>query len=276
MNRSLRVSAVVRPKSPKAFLYTVIAGAVFVVTYAIASFLRPWSPKRGFGLTFGILAASVFVFEMLYPGRRPRAWPLRSAKAWLQAHIYMGALAFLAVILHSGFSLPGGAMGWALLLLSAWTTLSGLLGVWLQKWIPVVLADGLRVEVLYERIPDTIAHLTADADTIAGAGGDSLVRAYQESVRPSLQRLRPSLAYLIDVRAGRSRALDPLTNMMAFLDGDDKARAEDLRTICEDKLDIDAQYTLQGLLRVWLLLHVPTAGLLMGLLVIHVFTWLWY
>ncbi len=50
----------------------------------------PWSPKRGLGLGFGFLAALLFVFEMLYPARRPRARPFGTAQAWMQAHVYLG------------------------------------------------------------------------------------------------------------------------------------------------------------------------------------------
>ena len=92
--------------------------------------LHPWgSAKRGFGLAFGVLAALLFVFEMGYPFRRPKARPLRSAKSWMQAHVYMGALAFLGVLAHAGFSLPHGWSGWALVALSGWVTASGLAGV---------------------------------------------------------------------------------------------------------------------------------------------------
>jgi len=121
---------------------------VMVLVYAIGAWLAPWSPKRGLGLFFGIVASLVFVFEMAYPYRRSRARPLGTARRWLQAHVYLGALAFLAVLIHAGFHWPGGFMGWALLLLSAWTTLTGLVGVWLQKWLPIVMSEGLRVEAL--------------------------------------------------------------------------------------------------------------------------------
>ena len=61
-----------------------------IVAYAIAAWMGPFSPKRGLGLVFGIVAALVFVFEMAYPYRRSRAKPLGTARRWLQAHIYLG------------------------------------------------------------------------------------------------------------------------------------------------------------------------------------------
>src|SRR6185295_13259699 len=122
-----------------------------------ATYRWPFSPKRGAGLAFGILATSLFVFEMSYPARRPRARPLRTAQAWIQAHVYLGVVALAAVLAHSGFRWPHGGIGWLLLLLAAFTVATGLLGVWLQKFIPASLSEGLKVEAVYERIPELVA-----------------------------------------------------------------------------------------------------------------------
>src|SRR4030095_12946396 len=152
---------------------------VMVLVYAVANFLSAWSPKRGLGLVFGIVASLAFVFEMAHPYPRSRARaPCGTARRWLQPHVYLGALAFLAVLIHTGFHWPGGAMGWALLLLSAGTPLTGLVGGWLQKWLPVVMAEGLRVEALYERIPALIEHLVKEADALVANTSEVLERFY--------------------------------------------------------------------------------------------------
>jgi hypothetical protein len=266
--------------SPKQPLNFAIAGAAALLClglYGAAKALGPWSPKRGLGLVFGILAALLFVFEMLYPARRPRARPLRSAKAWAQAHVYLGAIAFLAVVIHADFGWPHGGMGWALLLLSAWTTATGLAGVWLQKWVPLALSDGLRVEALYERIPTLVAELADEADQLVReAGDDVLSRFYRNDVRASLSAVTPSWAYLFDVRRGRERALEPFRRIAPFVAAPQREAVDDLQQIFVEKLELDAQYSLQGLLRSWLIFHAPPAGLLMGLLAIHVMTWILY
>jgi hypothetical protein len=56
----------------------------------------------------------------------------------------------------------------------------------------------------------------------------------------------------------------------------DKARIDDLIGLQIEKLELDAHLTLQRLLRGWLVLHAPPAGVLLGLVVFHVFTWLRY
>jgi len=247
-----------------------------LVTWMVGARLAPWSPKRGAGLFFGIAAALVFVFETAYPWRRSRARPLGSAQRWLQAHVYLGALAFLAVLIHSGFHLPGGAMGWALLLLSLWTTASGLVGVWLQKWLPIVMAEGLRVEALYERIPALVEHLLKEADALMANASEVLDRFYVTEVRARLATIEPSWAYLLDVRAGRERALEPFRRMSNFVDPAEKDIVNDLSMIRMEKMDLDVHYSLQGVLRRWLVLHVPPAALLMALLAVHVLAWALY
>src|SRR5258708_14000658 len=245
-------------------------GLVMVVVYAIGTWVSPWSPKRGLGLVFGILAALVFVFEMAYPYRRSRARPLGTARRWLQAHVYLGALAFLAVFIRTGFHWPGGFMGWALLLLSGWTTLTGLVGVWLQKWLPIVMSEGLRVEALYERIPALIEHLLKEADALVANASEVLERFYLAEVRTRLAGVEPSWSYLLDVRAGRERALEPFRRMSSFVDPAEKEIVNDLMTIRMEKLDLDVHYSLQGILRRWLIMHGPPAAVPMPLLAVPI------
>lgn len=272
----MRLAAVLKPKQPRYLWATTGACAALVLVYLLGSWGRAFSPKRGLGLVLGILAALLFVFEMLYPARRPRARLLGTAMAWLQAHVYLGVVALVAVVAHAGFSWPHGAMGWFLLLLSAWTVLTGLLGVWLQKYVPAVLAEGLQVEALYERIPGLQAQLLAEADALLAEAGDVLERFYRNEVRGPLSRLNESGLFLFDVRGGRERALEPFRRTQRFVEEADKPRLDDLMALYQEKLELDAQWSLQGILRRWLVLHVPAAGLLMGLVLVHVAAWVLY
>jgi hypothetical protein len=272
----MRLALVLKPKQPRHLWFTAGACLLLLLAYALGAWGRAYSPKRGLGLALGILAALLFVFEMLYPARRPQARPLGTARAWLQAHVYLGVVAMVAVLAHTGFAWPRGAMGWALLLLSLWTVLTGLLGVWLQKYIPAALAEGLQVEALYERIPELQEKLLAEADSLLADAGDVLDRFYRNEVRGPLSKRNESGLFLFDVRGGRERALEPFRRTQRFVEEADKPRLDDLMAIYQEKLELDAHFSLQGMLRRWLVLHVPAAGALMGLLLVHVAAWVLY
>lgn len=261
------------PKEPRNLKLTAIVAGVMLLAFLLAAWGRPWSPKKGMGLVFGFVATFLFLFEMIYPARRPRARPFRNAKAWIQLHVYFGALAFLAVVLHSGFALPNGLMGWMLFLLSLWTTVSGLAGVFLQKWIPATLTESLRVEALFERIPDLVKGLREEADELMKGTSDVLMRFYQTEVRGLLADVRPSWSYLMDVRGGRDRAIEPFRRIRQFVDDEEKKKVDDLIAIFIEKVELDAHYSLQGLLRRWLVFHVPPAALLMALVAVHIVAW---
>ena len=265
------------PKKPRWFVAATVIGAASLLGAVLLARRSPWHPGRDAGLVFGILASVIFLIEVLYPMRRRLlAWPLGNAQRWIQFHIYGGALGFLFVLIHEGPHLPIGTVGWLLLTLSIWTTASGLVGVWLQKWIPATLSKGLELEVLYDRIPEILLKLQEEAEALRTGASEMLADFYRDLVVPSLAGIHPSWSYLWDVRSGRDARLTPFTRISSFLDPAERERLGDLRSIMVEKMELDAHYSLQRMLRVWLALHLPPALLLFGLMLFHIWTSLAY
>ena len=265
------------PKKPAWFIASVVIGGASLLVYAGLSIRRPWSPGHGASLVFGAVAGLLVLVQALYPARRRLfGFPFGNSQRWTQFHIYGGALAFLYILIHEGFRWPSGTMGWLLLVLAFWTTASGLAGVWLQKWVPVVMASGLSVEALFERIPELIEQLQQEAASLVEGSSEMLERFYREDVQPALAGVSPSLDFLVDVRGGRERRLAPFVRMTPFLEEQERPRLEDLKTIFTEKLELDAQYSLQKILRTWSVIHVPPSILLLGLILFHVWTGLSY
>lgn len=272
----MNFAAALQPKRQQWFLATTAIAGVSLVLAAGVQWWRGWSAGDGWGLTFGTLAALLMFVAALYPlRRRLMLWPLRTAQDWLQLHLYGGTLAALFVLIHMGFKWPGGQFGWWLLLLMLWTTVSGLLGVALQKWVPTRMASQLTVEVIYERVPGMITSLQAEAGKTMEGASDVLQRFYDAQVQPALAGLSPSWSYLFDIHGGRDKQLAPFDHITAFVDDDDKSRLADLKTLVSEKIQIEAHYTLQRALRLWPLLHVPPAMLLLAAIVAHVAA-VWY
>lgn len=266
-----------RPKKPRWLLASLTIAVAAVGVRLVVTAKERWDPGRTAGLVFGIAASVLYLIDLLYPLRRKLlAFPLGNAQTWIQLHIYGGFLAFVFVLVHEGFQWPSGTMGWLLLSLSAWATLSGLVGVWLQKWIPAALSRGLQVEALFERIPELVAKQLAEADNLMAGAAEILERFYTEDVRPALVGINSSLNYLADVRSGRERRLEPFSRITQFLGEEERPLLEDLKTVYTEKLELDAQYSLQNILRIWVAIHVPPCLILFGLMVFHIWTNLTY
>jgi hypothetical protein len=268
---AVAATSVWAPKQPHWFRTTAVVCGVVLAAYVALAWWAPWQPGRLGGLVYGSVAAALFVNAGLYPlRRRLQAWPLGTVQRWLQLHIYGSVVALVLVLGHMGFRLPTGAMGWWLFGLTVWTTATGLLGVVLQKWLPMRLSRNLTLEVIYERMPEQVERLRGEAGTLMTGAGDSLRRVYEQDVVPLLAAPRLRWSAVFDLRGNRRRTIEPLSRIEGYVDEGDRDRLRALTTIVNDKLDLDVHASVQRALRFWLYTHVPPAMLLLALLVVHV------
>lgn len=276
MNGSSRASALM-PRQPAWAVSTLVVGVVSVGIYAALAWSTPWKPGRFGGLLAGTAAAALFFNAALYPARtRLLSWPLGNAQRWLQLHIYGALLACLLVLVHINFQWPAGTFGWLLLILTVWTALTGVVGVYLQKTLAVALARNLSVEAIYERIPELVQQLARDADRVMVDAPPVLTQAYRSDIRPSIQSPMPRWSYVMDMSAGRARQAELLSRVARYVGEFDQDRIEAVDRIANDKFDLDVHMSVQRALRTWLIVHVPPAALLLALLVVHVFAVLYF
>jgi hypothetical protein len=174
------------------------------------------------------------------------------------------------VLIHMGFRWPAGTFGWWLFGLTLLTTLTGFVGVVLQKWIPVMIARNLKIEAIYERIPELVERLAAEATATMNGASDPLARTYDADIRPLVAMPAPRWSYVFDIRGSRVRTLEPLTRIEPFVSDQDQGRLRDLTTIVTEKLDLDVHLSLQRVLRLWLYTHVPAAMALLALVAVHI------
>ncbi|MBI3448577.1 MAG: hypothetical protein HY049_06655 [Acidobacteria bacterium] len=266
-----------RPKSRRWFLAFLGAAGATVLTWLLAGWSGRLTPSRGAGLAFGVVSAALLVACMALSARkRFKERPLGATKHWLQFHMYGGTLCLLFFFMHTGFSLPSGLQTWLLFTLMIFVSLSGLAGTWLQKWIPHALARGLQVEAIYERIPELVDRLRAEAEEIVKGGSQTLVDFHRSELAPSLARPQPGFGFLFDATGGRIGQMIVFTHVAARLPAPEKEKLTDLRQILLEKNNLDAQLSLQRILRIWLYLHVPASALLLALVLAHVGAWIYY
>jgi hypothetical protein len=201
--------------------------------------------------------------------------PLGRAQDWVQLHVYGGTLFLLLVGMHAGFAWPRGTLTRWLLALSLWITASGLVGVALRKWIPPLLASGLAVEVLYERIPELTAELREKAEEVVALSSTPVKDFYRRRLARAFAGPRLRWSFLLDASGGISHRLKDFEFLRERLPAEERGRCDELAILYRTKLELDAHWSLQRPLRFWLYGHVPVSLALLALVLAHVAA-VWY
>lgn len=263
-------------QSPQWALAFAISTGTFAVMYVLNMLLDEINPGNWWGLTYGTVASLLMLGAGLYAVRRRMLKrDLGKSKAWVQFHLYGGTLAGLLVLLHTGFRLPHGLFDWMLWLLSIWVTLSGLLGVALQQWIPKILSSGLSVEAMYERIPELVEQIRARAEKMVESCTEPVRDFYRSNIAAALIAPQPRLIYYIDVTGGIQSSIKQFGFLRKVLSLEEKEKLDQLQDLYRTKLELDAHYSLQRPLRWWLATHVPLSLVLLLMVALHIWA-VWY
>lgn len=261
----------------RAFL---IATVVCVLAYAANLVLDEVHPGNWWGISYGTAATLLMVGAALIGVRRrsmnrAAKQSLGKSREWLQFHLYAGTLAAILVLMHGGFTLPSGALNWWLWLLTVWVTISGLIGVAIQRVVPRMLASGLTTEVVYERIPELVVQIRERAEKLVETCTDPVRDFYRRNLVPVLGTLQPRAIYYVDITGGIQSRVRQFDYLRKVLSSEEKEKLDRLETLFRTKLEMDAHYTLQRALRWWLYTHVPLSLVLLVLIAIHLYA-VWY
>jgi hypothetical protein len=146
--------------------FTGIASVAALTVYIAYVVLSPNGARGGslMGLFFASLGIGIIVFECLLSLRKKYpASPLGQVKTWLSAHVWLGLLSFLLILMHSGFRWGQGLaelLMWVFVVIVA----SGITGVALQNYIPRRMTELVKRETIYEQIPTVVRGLRLEAD----------------------------------------------------------------------------------------------------------------
>ena len=266
-------------QSPKWFWVFVIATLISVLIYLINAVFFEVNPGNIWGLTYGTVALILMIGVALYAVRR-RKMRLFSrfghSFTWVQYHVYGGSLFLLWVFMHSAFTLPSGPLNWWMWILSVWVTISGIFGVFLQKWIPRILASGLSVEVVYERIPELVREIRERSEELIKTCAEPVRDLYMNNLYSALLAPKTRWIYYIDITGGIKSTEKQFEYIRNILTGEEAQKLVRLESMYKTKLELDAHYTLQKLLRWWLYSHVPLSIVLLILVAIHLFAVFYY
>jgi len=197
---------------------------------------------------------------------------------WLTAHIYLGIVAAVAIFYHSGLR-TGAPLTAFLLAFFSLTVVSGLMGWWFSRRLPLLLTAMEESPAILEDLQTVRAQCLQGMLELAGAGSpdfSALVekRLMKETVSWSrmfrFYRRRTQLAD--ELPAFQQEHADALNHL---------ARSEHLayQRAVEYALRVNkmnAELLLQRTLRGWLTFHIVTTGTMFALAGVHIFTALYY
>lgn len=267
------VRFVQRPEWLAGFL---VAVAVVLLVFVAGARISGVDPGNAWGRTYGTLAALLMLVAALLGVRRrrmARSWG--RTQTWVQLHVYGGTLFLLLAVLHAP-GWPDSGLGQALFVVATWVVVSGLLGVMLRKWIPRVLTSGLSFEVLWERIPEMCREVERRAEAAVAGASRPLADFHHRRIAPHLGTPKFRLRSFVDPAGTDPRRTRESEMVRNLLSSEEREKLAELQRLYRTQRELDAHYTLQLPLRIWLWAHVPPSLVLVLLVLIHVFAVLYY
>lgn len=222
-----------------------------------------------------ILFGAMAFLTLLNLRKKVPVLPLLSASAWLQLHVYVGALCVVLFLVHSRFRVPNGLLETALWAGFAGLVVSGVIGLLLTRVLPARIG-GTGERLIFERLPAFRAQLAAQVqelaiESVAVSGSSAIADFYGTRLAAYFRKPRNVLSHLIQ----RDAALRRLRSQLAELKHYQGARGQEILgqigELIETKNQLDCQYSLQLALRAWLFFHIPLAYSVLLLSAAHVF-----
>ena len=237
--------------------------------------LRPTATLSGW-----LLAATVVPLSLFGIRKRLPAVPLGRASTWLRIHVDLGVVSVAVFVMHAwykpdaGFQAPNGTL--EILLASAYvaTAASGVLGLALSRKLAPRLTEG-GDELLFDRLPIYRRDLRERAealvvDAAAEAGATTLADFYQRALAGFFSGPRHFWSHVAQSRRPRLELAHQLESVQRYLGDREKELARELGRLVEKKTEADHARAMQGLLRIWLVLHLCATGALLVLALAHV------
>ncbi|MEM7254956.1 MAG: hypothetical protein AAF493_26435 [Pseudomonadota bacterium] len=250
----------------------IVAFAAFTTlaytTYQLNLDLQDASELTGYAMF------AVLVFLTLYNVRkRLPGVTLGRTERWAQWHVSVGAFSVALFWLHTGSVWPDGLYERLLAIAFYGVSAAGFVGYALQRILPRRLALSGN-DVIFERIPDEIARLRDEAQNLVlrcteDLKSETLARHYAETLAWYFRRPRFRLGHLFASETATFWINQNFDSVRRYLSESETRYLDQLRAIAIRKSRIDLQYSLQAVLKLWPLVHVPFSVALALLVLWH-------
>ncbi len=241
----------------RAVTLTAIAGVLMTAWLTARALALHETAELSGWILFGTV-----LFLAGYNGRKKLTYPpLLKSSTWLQLHIYIGFLAVLLFVLHTGPHLPNGPLEATLAGLFVMVAASGIVGLVLTRTLPRRLTVRGE-EVLFERIPMLRRELRDRAERLVISCAEETHRTtladfYTRRLAGFLAGPRHFRGHLLQSSRPLRRMLDELGSLKRYLNEQERRAVVELAGIVEAKDGLDYHHAVQALLKGWLFVHIP-------------------
>lgn len=267
----------------KRFLYLKLTLIGLIAAIAAYSIHAPIGVPNGgtwLGYTLGGVSA-VLILWLMWFGIRKRRYGAGNTKleAWLSAHVYFGLALIILGTLHTGFQFGINIHTLAYVLMML-VILSGLFGLYAYMRYPGEMTNNRAGTTLREMMMQ-IADLDRQCRDMAMNLGDEINTVVFEASRNT--RVGGGLFRQLsghDPSCASTAALAKVEALVAQATGDEAQNVRQLVALLSRKCELlrrarkDVQF--QGLMQVWLYLHVPLSFGLLAALIAHVVAVFYY
>jgi hypothetical protein len=268
-----------------AFLFLLLASSGYYWHYARTA---PNGPTGGSwpGLAYGIAGSLCMLFAGAFNWRKkfPQARFLGDAQFWMRGHVWLGTLSLPLIFFHSGWRF-GGAVETVLMIVMLAVWLSGVFGFIMQQYLPKSLMTRVNAEAMYQQVNEVCRQLRLTADEemrkkcgdlfepqAASAELTHIKQFYVSQVRPFLHE-----KYLNESNLNNASEADAMFDAVRNSVSEKlHPDLEKLKTMCNERRDLESQRIMHGWLHKWLYLHIPLSMMLLVMGVIHAVSALWY
>jgi hypothetical protein len=259
---------------------------IFVILLIAVSALYFWSAQHEYphggsklGIAYGI-AGSALILLLAAFGLRKRAYrsTFGTLEQWMQSHIYLGILAGVILLFHTGFRFNDG-IAVATLVLVGIVVVSGAAGAILYVTVPRLLTE-VESNLTVAEISDQLNQLARQMARIASDKSPPFQRIYTELIRESQPGWLAGWRLLFTRRRVKTQVGADWSNLIALVGKDEQDDLRQMLVVSRQRkellLRLIYQQRYKNVLEAWLYLHVPFTIAAMVFAVVHVVAVFYY
>ena len=259
---------------------------IFVVLLLAVSATYFWYAAKGFqhgGSTLGLVYGTigfVLCYLLAYFGIRKRSYRSRfgTVEQWLQSHIYLGVLALVILIFHTGGRFNDKIAVTTLLLVGI-VVASGILGAILYVTVPRLLTE-VESELTVEDISEQMNQLGKQMARIASGRSEPFQRIYKQLIEEGTPGWLAGWRLILSRMRAKKIVGSDWAPLLRLVPKEEEAELRQMLVVSRQRKELLLRLLFQqrykNVLESWLYVHVPFTVALLVLAVVHVVAVFYY